>query len=274
MHRRGSCRWTRRPSTPGGRSTIGRIRGDGQFDLVWSSEKAVRPIPYPPSRSQAEWESFLEGCTEAGAAGPTLVRATAATGARCTAPEGLLRSKRKRRPDAGPGSSGWRSVHLPPRSGRPAMSLRMGSFTLLGSASAPSCCSGFWCISLIPCGVLTARDLVSSPPSRLKKSVRQGLLAIADAKTTQLEIYVRERRADMNMAGRTPSLVNAMHRLTEVRRKEPLDSPAYLEAGSPVRPFVANFAESFGYANCLSFRHRRERCCSGSSPTWTWDRTS
>jgi urea transport system substrate-binding protein len=39
---------------------IGRIRGDGQFDLVWSSEKAVRPIPYPPSRSHADWESFLE----------------------------------------------------------------------------------------------------------------------------------------------------------------------------------------------------------------------
>src|SRR5262249_18550208 len=28
---------------------IGKIRADGQFDLVWSSEKAVRPIPYPPS---------------------------------------------------------------------------------------------------------------------------------------------------------------------------------------------------------------------------------
>jgi len=40
---------------------IGRIRADGQFDLVWSSEKPVRPIPYPPSRAHAEWESFLDG---------------------------------------------------------------------------------------------------------------------------------------------------------------------------------------------------------------------
>ena len=39
---------------------IGRIRGDGQFDLVWSSEKPVRPIPYPTSRSRAGWEAFLE----------------------------------------------------------------------------------------------------------------------------------------------------------------------------------------------------------------------
>jgi urea transport system substrate-binding protein len=41
--------------------SIGRIRGDGQFDLVWSSEKPVRPIPYPPSRSRAEWDALLEG---------------------------------------------------------------------------------------------------------------------------------------------------------------------------------------------------------------------
>jgi urea transport system substrate-binding protein len=40
--------------------SIGRIRGDGQFDLVWSSEKPVRPIPYPTSRTRSEWESFLD----------------------------------------------------------------------------------------------------------------------------------------------------------------------------------------------------------------------
>jgi urea transport system substrate-binding protein len=38
---------------------IGRIRGDGQFDIVWNSDKAVRPIPFPTSRSQARWEEFL-----------------------------------------------------------------------------------------------------------------------------------------------------------------------------------------------------------------------
>jgi urea transport system substrate-binding protein len=38
---------------------IGRIRADGQFDLVWNSDKPVRPIPYPSSRSHAEWDAFL-----------------------------------------------------------------------------------------------------------------------------------------------------------------------------------------------------------------------
>ena len=40
---------------------IGQIRADGQFDLVRSSEKPVRPIPYPNSRSHAEWDAFLNG---------------------------------------------------------------------------------------------------------------------------------------------------------------------------------------------------------------------
>ncbi len=39
---------------------VGRIRDDGQFDVVWSSGKPVRPIPYPASRSKLEWESFLD----------------------------------------------------------------------------------------------------------------------------------------------------------------------------------------------------------------------
>ena len=38
---------------------IGRIRQDGQFDVIWSSERAVRPIPFPAYRPRAEWENFL-----------------------------------------------------------------------------------------------------------------------------------------------------------------------------------------------------------------------
>jgi urea transport system substrate-binding protein len=39
---------------------VGRIRRDGQFDLVWTSEKPVRPVPYPPSRSRSEWKALLD----------------------------------------------------------------------------------------------------------------------------------------------------------------------------------------------------------------------
>jgi urea transport system substrate-binding protein len=37
---------------------IGRIRADGQFDIVWHSGRPVRPTPFPAHRSRAEWEAF------------------------------------------------------------------------------------------------------------------------------------------------------------------------------------------------------------------------
>ena len=37
---------------------LGRIRPDGQFDIVWSSDKPVRPMPFPLFRTRADWESW------------------------------------------------------------------------------------------------------------------------------------------------------------------------------------------------------------------------
>ncbi len=39
---------------------VGRVRADGQFDVVWSSSKPVRPIPFPIFRTRSEWETMLE----------------------------------------------------------------------------------------------------------------------------------------------------------------------------------------------------------------------
>ena len=39
---------------------IGRVRPDGQFDIVWDSIKPIKPVPYPATRSKAEWDAFLE----------------------------------------------------------------------------------------------------------------------------------------------------------------------------------------------------------------------
>ena len=38
---------------------IGKIREDGQFDIVWSSDKPIQPIPFPTSKTREEWERFL-----------------------------------------------------------------------------------------------------------------------------------------------------------------------------------------------------------------------
>jgi urea transport system substrate-binding protein len=38
---------------------IGRIRADGQFDILWTSPQPVAPEPYPALQPRGEWETFL-----------------------------------------------------------------------------------------------------------------------------------------------------------------------------------------------------------------------
>src|ERR1700733_10696670 len=102
----------------------------------------------------------------------------------------------------------------------------------------------FLIISLIPCAVLTAIISFSANQS-LKKTVRQGLLAIADAKATELENFIRARRADLNMVSRFSKIADALPALEGTRGKDTIDSPAYTELSQKIRPYVANFVESF-----------------------------
>jgi len=39
---------------------VGRIRPDGQFDIVWRSEEPIFPEPFPESRTRSEWNEFLQ----------------------------------------------------------------------------------------------------------------------------------------------------------------------------------------------------------------------
>ncbi|MCE5180844.1 MAG: urea ABC transporter substrate-binding protein [Betaproteobacteria bacterium] len=39
---------------------IGKARPDGQFDLVWNSKEAVRPMPFPGYRSPSEWQEKIK----------------------------------------------------------------------------------------------------------------------------------------------------------------------------------------------------------------------
>jgi urea transport system substrate-binding protein len=41
---------------------LGRITADGQFETIWSSERPIRPEPFPTSRSRDKWTAFLAGC--------------------------------------------------------------------------------------------------------------------------------------------------------------------------------------------------------------------
>lgn len=43
---------------------IGKIRPDGQFEIIWSSHKSIRPQPFPLSRSRSDWEAYLKSLYE------------------------------------------------------------------------------------------------------------------------------------------------------------------------------------------------------------------
>jgi urea transport system substrate-binding protein len=42
---------------------LGKVRPDGQFEIVWSVKKPIRPIPYPASRSREEWDALVDDVT-------------------------------------------------------------------------------------------------------------------------------------------------------------------------------------------------------------------
>jgi urea transport system substrate-binding protein len=43
---------------------VGKIRQDGQFEIVWDSKHPVRPVPYPLYKTKAEWDDFLNSLYE------------------------------------------------------------------------------------------------------------------------------------------------------------------------------------------------------------------
>jgi methyl-accepting chemotaxis protein WspA len=132
------------------------------------------------------------------------------------------------------------------------MTLRSRLFHISGTSITTQLVIWFLCLSLIPCALLTGIISYLSNQS-LKGTLRQGLLAISDAKTNQLETFMRERRADLRVASRFPAIVEAVPALKEIRQKESLDSSRYLEFARSIRPFMANFVDSFGYSNGYLF---------------------
>jgi len=47
---------------------IGKVREDGQFEVIYSSEKPIRPEPYPDTRSERDWNVFVDTLLSGGAA--------------------------------------------------------------------------------------------------------------------------------------------------------------------------------------------------------------
>ena len=143
---------------------VGQIRADGQFDLVWSSEKPVRPIPYPARDRMRNGMRFWTICTEAwgGWANPG-PRGAARRAERCARFSSLLsESPPLRRSESG-STAGSTAMHylFSFVQVRPAMTLRLGSLVLSRISISTQLVIWFLCISLIPCVVLTG--IISLP---------------------------------------------------------------------------------------------------------------
>ncbi len=113
---------------------------------------------------------------------------------------------------------------------------------------------GFLTIALVPCGILTAVTTYIARRS-LEETVRQRLLTLSDAKTVQLENFIRERRGDAAVLGRSPSLVELVPQLLEILKSKTRDSPEYRQAAEGAHASLENFATVYGYPNIhiLSF---------------------
>src|SRR5579883_2064762 len=77
----------------------------------------------------------------------------------------------------------------------------------------------FLAISLVPC-VLLAVVTTYLARASLELSVRERLMLISDAKTTQLESFVRERRGDALILGNAFGVIQAVTEMTQVLEKE------------------------------------------------------
>jgi methyl-accepting chemotaxis protein WspA len=124
---------------------------------------------------------------------------------------------------------------------------RLGSL-IARTGIATRLLAGFLAIALLPCGILTAVTTYIARDS-LEYAVRQRLLTLSDAKTTQLENFVKERRGDAMILGRSPALVELVPQLEEILRTRPADSPEYRSAAEKARRNLTNFAEVYGYPN-------------------------
>ncbi len=107
---------------------------------------------------------------------------------------------------------------------------------------------GFLVISLVPCVLVTAVTTYIARRS-LEYTVRQRLLTLSDAKTVQLENFIRERRGDAVVLGRSPSLVELVPLLEEILKTRQADSSEYRQAALKSRASLKNFAAVYGYPN-------------------------
>jgi methyl-accepting chemotaxis protein WspA len=111
----------------------------------------------------------------------------------------------------------------------------------------------FLLISLVPCVFLLAVTAYFSRKS-LEATVRQRLMVICDAKATQLEEFIAERKADVRFLLNAPGIIEAATRLEErIKDGTGRTTEEYRRESELLRPRLAAFSEANSYSNFYIF---------------------
>ncbi len=110
----------------------------------------------------------------------------------------------------------------------------------------------FLAISLIPCIILTLVNNFLSVRS-LQRSLRSQLLSISSAKTTQLNNFISERRANAAVTSQTPRTIDATEELARELGKGSLTSEVPGEKTKLYRQVALSYLEAYGFANIYLF---------------------
>ena len=130
--------------------------------------------------------------------------------------------------------------------------MNLPSFLNGGHSIAAHCCWWFIVIALVPCLLLTGiMEYLTS--QALDKTVRRGLLVIAEAKSAAFDAFIRERRGDAHVAGHLPSVIDATKQLIEILKTKSLDSAEYHAAASKYTKVLNYYREAYGYENLFLF---------------------
>ncbi len=110
----------------------------------------------------------------------------------------------------------------------------------------------FLLIALVPSVILLVVTLFFSRRS-LETTVRQRLTMACDAKGSQLEEYMNERRGNSLVISRAPGVLEALTKLDGIRRGNGRDSDEFRRATGVYRGLLGTFGEAYSYENLYLF---------------------
>jgi PAS domain S-box-containing protein len=108
----------------------------------------------------------------------------------------------------------------------------------------------FWfgLVGLLPLTLVTIISYVIASRS-LTDQVTTTLSTIAEDKAHQIEFYAAERQKDVTVLARQPAIGNALEEFTAAFQGGGINSPDYVAVDEEFRPYLADFATSYEYAD-------------------------